>query len=135
MRARRLAACSLAALAALAAAPAGAKEGVVAQVVSAEPRPGARVAVVWTLSSADGRRRRPFTAGGVFIRLASRAGRASARTFAAHGPLGRYRAVVRVPAGGVGRVEIGLLGWTDAGPAPVLFRVAGAERVRRAASP
>lgn len=134
MGARRIVACSLAAAAALAAAPAGAKEGVGARVVSAEARPGARVAVVWTLSTVDGRERRPFNAGGVFIRLAGPAGRGSPRTFAAQWPIGRYRAVVRVPAGGVRRVEIGLLGWNDAGPAPLLFPVVGAERVRQAAA-
>jgi hypothetical protein len=105
------------------------KDGVVARIVDVTPahaRPGTPLTVVWTLSSTEDGHRRPFGASGVFIRLFGGQGR-SGRVYAAQGPAGRYRATVRVPAGGVRKVEIGLMGFNDFGPAPVLFRLVGGQ--------
>jgi hypothetical protein len=114
----------------VAASSATAKDGVVARIVDVSPArvtPGTRLTVVWTLSSTEDGRRRAFNAGGVFIRLLGPGGRRSARVYAAQWPIGRYRATVRVPPGGVRKVEIGLMGWNDFGPAPALFPVVGAQ--------
>jgi hypothetical protein len=109
-----------------------AKEGVVAHVLtpisrSAEPRTKVRVA--WTLYHVDAGRRVPFNASGVFIRLYGPAGSHSARVYATQPELGRYRAAVTVPRGGVRRVVIGLMG-TSCGPdgcrpSPAIFGIVG----------
>jgi hypothetical protein len=117
-----LAACMLAA-----AAPAPAKSGVVAHVLTPVPRdalPGTRIAVVWTLSSRDQQgRRRPFNAEGVFVRAL---GTRSLVDYAgSQKPLGRYRAVVRVPSGGIRELRFGLMGLSNGTPAPVFFAVRG----------
>jgi hypothetical protein len=119
-------------VAAVAAGPAGAKGGVEARLVTPISRgalPGTRITVVWTLASVDGGKRRPFGAGGVFVRLFgrdSRSLRVYATTMAAPG---RYRAVVRIPRGGVLRIEIGLMGTAcDAEGcrrSPALFPIVG----------
>ena len=122
----------LAAVLALPAA-AGAKEDVVARVltpISRDAEPGAKVTVVWRLTVVEAGKRRPFRAGYVFVRLVGRNG---ARTPLAYGVEagsgGRYRARVRVPRGGVRRIEIGIMGTVcDGGgcrPGPRLFRIAG----------
>ena len=52
--------------------PGAAKEGVVARVLTPIPRAAERattLTVVWTLSSLEEGKRRPFGAGAVFIRL------------------------------------------------------------------
>jgi hypothetical protein len=114
-------------------APAGAKDGVVARVltpISRDAAPGTTVRVVWTLTVVEAGKRRPFRAGYVFLRLVGPNG---ARTPLAYGveagPGGRYRARVRVPRGGVRRVEIGIMGTVcdrdGCRPAPRLFRIAG----------
>ena len=106
------------ALALTLAAPAAAKEGVEALVTTRVPagaEAGETLRVAWTLTFADGGKRRPFNAVGVFVRLRSAAGGAATTGFAsptAHTD-GRYDAQVAVPAGGVGAVEIGLRGTTD----------------------
>ena len=94
--------------------PAGAKEGVVARVltpISREAAPGSMVKVSWTLTFLEDGKRRPFGGGYVFARLVGPGGK---RTPLAYGvgtrQPGRYWARVRVPRGGVGRLEIGIMG-------------------------
>lgn len=71
-----------------------------------------------TLADPSGR---PFGAGGVFVRLLGRSG---GGTFAfAGGTDGRFAADVRVPAGGIGGVRVGLRGRNDYGIADVYFPV------------
>jgi hypothetical protein len=116
---RRFALVALAAAAAalVAALPAAGKEGVEATLLTKIPLDapaGIRLEVAWRLIYLDHGRRRPFGAGGVFVRLRSAAG-ASAETGFASGD-GDYRATVVVPEGGIGDVQIGLQGWTS-GPA------------------
>jgi hypothetical protein len=110
------------------AAPAPAKDGVVAKVerpIARDAEPGARVTVVWRLTSVESGRARAFAAEGVFMRLFGPDGSRSGRVYAAQVQPGRYRATARVPRGGVERVVIGLMGWNDRGPAPVTFPVIG----------
>jgi hypothetical protein len=119
-------------LAAVTATPSAAKEGVQARLVTPIPRdalPGTRVVVVWTLASVDDGERILFGASGVFIRLF---GPGTARTARAYGTElvpGRFRAGARIPAGGVRRLVIGLMGTgCDANgcrPSPHLFRIVG----------
>ena len=130
---RLLAFLALAAVASVVAAtPTAAKEGVVARVLTPIPRnsePGAKLKIVWTLSYVEGGKRRPFGAGGVFIRLFGADGARSPRVYASQVGPGRYRPRVRVPRGGVQRVVIGLMGTAcdSAGcrPSPALFRIVG----------
>jgi hypothetical protein len=103
-----------AATALVAALPAAGKEGVEATLLTRIPLDapaGTRLEVAWTLSYRDHGRRRPFGAGGVFVRLRSAAG-AGAETGFASGS-GHYKATVVVPKGGIGDVQIGLRGWTN----------------------
>lgn len=103
-----------------------AKEGVVARLLTPLPRdavPGTRVPVIWTLSVRDGGASRPFNAEAIFVRIG---GIRSLVDYAGtQRPLGRYRAVVRVPSGGVRSVQFGLMGWSSFGPAPAYFPVRG----------
>jgi hypothetical protein len=124
----------LAALLALLAPAAGAKEGVVARVltpISREAEPGSRVSVVWTLTYLEAGKRRPFGGGYVFVRLVRPGG---TRTPLAYGvearQRGRYRARVTIPRGGVSRVEIGIMGSAcrrdgSCRPSPKLFPIVG----------
>ena len=123
---------ALVALAALAtslvgATPTAAKEGVVARVlapIERDARPGTKVVVVWTLSFSDETgKRHPFNAEGVFVRVG---GVRSLVDYAgAQRPLGRYRAVIRVPGSGIRSLKFGLMGWNNYGPASVFFPIAG----------
>jgi hypothetical protein len=109
-----LAALAAAAAALVAALPALGKEGVKATLLTRIPLDapaGTRLDVAWTLTYPDHGRRRPFGAGGVFIRLRSAAGASAGTGFA--GGDGTYRATVVVPKGGIGDVQIGLQGWTS----------------------
>jgi hypothetical protein len=111
-----------------AAAPATAKEGIVAKVrvpVSRAAAPGTTVTMVWELTVAQSGKARPFSADGVYLRLFGSDGSRSRRAYAVQLEPGRYRAAARVPQGGVHRVVIGLMGWNDHGPAPVRFPVIG----------
>jgi hypothetical protein len=124
-----------AALLALLVPAAGAKEGVVARVltpVSRDSEPGTKVTVAWTLTFVEAGKRRPFGGGYVFVRLFGPNG---TRTPLAYGvearQRGRYRARVTVPRGGVTRVAIGIMGSvcgrdrTGCRPAPKYFRIVG----------
>jgi hypothetical protein len=98
----------------VAALPAAGKEGVEATLLTRIPLDapaGTRLEVAWTLTYLDHGRRRPFGAGGVFIRLRSAAGGRAETEFASGD--GDYRSTVVVPKGGIGDVQIGLQGWTS----------------------
>lgn len=99
--------------------PAAAKEGVKATLLTHIPQnaqPGSRLEVAWRLfSTGDKGRPEPFNAMAVFVRLDSATGAVSREAFArgdAH-PTGAYAATVVVPKGGIGDIEIGLMGWSD----------------------
>ncbi len=106
--------------AATAALPAAAKEGVVATLETPIPldaEPGTPVRVAWTLTYAEGESRgRPFGASGVFVRLVSASGANAQTGVAVPAPRssGKYEATVKVPAGGIGDVQVGLHGWVSA---------------------
>ena len=112
-----LALAGLAALALLTALPAAAKEGVKATLTSEVPlraEPGTPLTVRWTLSYAEDGKRRPFEAGGLYVRLRG-VSRAHTETAWAGGDRGSYWAHVTVPKSGIGDIEFGLVGWqTDA---------------------
>lgn len=94
-------------------APAGAKEGVVARVltpVSRDAVPGSRITVVWTLSFVDAGKRHPFGGSAIFVRLYGSDGSRTRRVYGAEVEPGRYRATVRVPRGGVDRIVFGIMG-------------------------
>jgi len=89
---------------------AAAKEDVTARIdisdAALEADPGATVRVRWTLTDAGGE---PFGAGGLFVRLTSAVDGAST-TAGGRGSDGRYSALVRVPEGGIGGIQLGLVG-------------------------
>ena len=98
---------------------------------------GAHLRVAWTLTYLDENgRRRPFGAGGVFVRLRSASGAGAETGFAsARSVAGRYAATVVVPKGGIGDVEIGLVSWSS-GPAgtrtsDMLFPIANRSLIER----
>lgn len=122
------------ALAAVIAAPAaGAKGDVVARLLTpsvGDAPAGATVRVAWTLTTRDENgARRPFSAGAVFVRVI---GIRSVRDYPGREwPVGHFRATIRVPPSGIRRLQIGLMGWNDFGPAPLFFRLVGdAQRAR-----
>jgi hypothetical protein len=95
------------------AAAASAKEGVEATLVGSIPRDapsGSVVRVEWRLAEVN--TRRPFEAGGIFVRLTGRHGAVRTAPARALGS-GRFAASVAVPAGGIGRLAIGLHGWSS----------------------
>lgn len=99
------------AVAATLALPAQAKEGVRATLLSPvdmRADAGTTVRVRWKLTSADGRR---FGASGIYLRV-SRCGRRPLRIRAAgDGTRGPFSARVKVPAGGIRKLMVGLEGW------------------------
>jgi hypothetical protein len=100
-------------LAALVLAPGGAsKEGARARLLTPLPlaaKPGSTIQVLWAVDVPDGNGgRRPFGAGGMFVRLLSRTGASSTIGFA--DGVGRFQTTLRVPAGGIGGVRLGLRG-------------------------
>jgi hypothetical protein len=103
----------------VAALPAAGKEGVKATLatnVALDAEPGARLKVAWTLTYAEGDRPgQPFGANGVFVRLLSASGAGAETGFAPTGAhaRGEFAAIVAVPKGGIGDVEIGLRGWVS----------------------
>jgi hypothetical protein len=103
----------------VAAAPAAAKEGVKATLQSKIPlaaEPGTKMEVRWTLWLVDRGERRPFGAGDVFVRLVSATGEGSETALTSGS--GDYAATVTIPKGGIGDVQIGLRGFSDATPKP-----------------
>ena len=102
---------------ALVAAAAGtSKNGARAHLVSAVPlgaRPGTTIRVEWTVDVPDGRGgREPLAARQMFVRLFSAHG-ARSTTGLTDTVAGRNVADVRVPAGGIGAIRVGLRGTTD----------------------
>jgi hypothetical protein len=86
-----------------------AKEGVVAHLENPSAlraQGGTRVSLVWTLRAS----RQPFGASGVYVRLRGHAGTTTTGLAVTVG-LGRYRARVFIPRGGVQTLAIGLAGW------------------------
>ena len=103
-------------VAGVAALPASAKEGVVATLQTKIPldaKPGTPLRVVWTLTYAEGNLRgRPFGAGALYVRLRNASGGRAETAFGV-GRRGKYSAIVRVPAGGIGDIQFGLVGWVS----------------------
>lgn len=138
---------AIAAAALVAALPVGAKEGVKATLTTTIPLEapaGTEVRVTWRLFSVDeDGRRQPFGASGVFVRLVSGAGAGAKEAFASTRShrAGEYEATVLVPEGGIGDVEIGLMGWrsdaTGTRRSDMLFPITneGARGVGHVASP
>jgi hypothetical protein len=94
---------------------AGAKEGVWAELVTLPPAaalPGEQIQVSWTLQFLDNGVRKPFGAGGVFIKLLD-AAHGAPTTAVSQRSDGFFEAMVRVPAGGIGGLQIGIHGTTD----------------------
>jgi hypothetical protein len=112
-----VAAVALAALVAAASAPT--KDKARAHLASAIPldaAPGTTIRVAWSVDVPDDKGgRRPFYAGGMFVRLLSRTGARSTYGFAREGPhpVTPYTTDVKVPVGGIGGVRVGLRGTTD----------------------
>jgi hypothetical protein len=81
-----------------------------------DARPGTTIRVRWTVDvPADDGGRQPFNAIGMFVKLLGGTDATSTIGFAsatAH-PDGRYAANVKVPAGGIDGVRVGLRGSTD----------------------
>jgi len=125
----------------VAALPAAAKEGVTATLRTSVPLDapaGTHLRIAWTLQD---RSHRPFNAGGVFVRLRSATGARAKTGFAPAGShaTGEYAARVAVPEGGIGKVEMGLRGWST-GPtgtheADVLFPIANEPTAPAARTP
>jgi len=100
-------------LAALVLAPGGSsKEGARARLLTPLPlaaKPGSTIQVRWAVDVPDGHGgRRPFGAGGMFVRLLSKTGSPSTIGLADGG--GRFQTTLRVPSGGIGGVRVGLRG-------------------------
>jgi hypothetical protein len=105
-------------IAALAAPAAVGKENVQATLLTRLPAnaaPGDVVTIRWQLVAVENGKKRPFRAGGVFVRLRSGAGETPALGLAEGDGAnsGIYEARVAVPAGGIAGVEIGLRGFTS----------------------
>ena len=96
--------------AAVAALPAGAKEGVRAVLekpVNLATAPSERMRIEWRLLDEQGR---PFGAAGIYLRV-SRCGGSPRMVSARNRGRGRYVASVHVPAGGIRKLLVGLKGW------------------------
>jgi len=104
------------ALAALVLAPGGSsKQGARARLLTPLPlaaKSGSTIRVRWVVEVPDGRGgRRPFGASGMFVRLLSRTG--APATIGLAGGGGRFETTLRVPAGGIGGVRVGLRGMSS----------------------
>jgi hypothetical protein len=108
---------AVAAAALVAALPAAAKEDVKATLTTPIPldaAPGTELKVSWRLFRVDNDGpRQPFGAGGLFVRLHSASGAAPQEAFAPArlSASGVFSATVVVPEGGIGDIELGLMGW------------------------
>jgi hypothetical protein len=107
---------AVAAVALVAALPAPAKNGARATLQTRVPTKapaGTTFTVTWIVTIADEHgRRRPFGAGGMFIRLVSPLRGESVKVYAT-GVHGRYHARVRVPRGGMRNIRLGLRAWVS----------------------
>jgi len=112
-----------------AAAPAAAKEGAQAHLLTPLPshaNAGAVVTVKWTVDATGANGKRvPFGAIGMFVRLVGRNGASTTATAPQHGQ--PYSVRIRVPRGGIRNIQVGLHGWaltpTGKHPAPELFPI------------
>jgi hypothetical protein len=115
----------------LVAAPASGKGDVRARIegpVRCDAASGSVITVAWRLASVERGKREPFGAGGVFVRLVGEArGRPMSKARARAMGRGRYTADVRVPRGGIRRLQIGLDGIRRIAdrtePAPIYFPI------------
>ena len=94
---------------------AAAKDGALVSLETPIPPgadPGTEVDVAWQAWMPDAGTDWPFSGSPVFIRLVSADGGRSTETMGRESPSGsgRYEATIAIPAGGVGRVEVGLFG-------------------------
>lgn len=117
MRLRRFARCWLVVAAAVlvAAVPASGKEGARATLTTRVPltaAAGTSFRVAWVVTILDSGRRRPFGAGGMFVRLLSPVRGQSVKVYA-EGAGGHYHATVRVPRGGLRGIQLGLRSWVS----------------------
>jgi hypothetical protein len=82
--------------------------GVHATLTSKVPRnlfPGARFTLTWTVKGPSGK---PYTTKGMFVRVVCPEGdRVTSASATATSIKGAYRALVTVPAGGIGTISIG----------------------------
>lgn len=88
---------------------------------------GTIVRIQWKLWSRDQHGKIvSFDAGGIFARIVNPNHTAATRA-AASGQHGRYQARVRVPTGGIGAIQVGIMGWSNGPhgrkPAPDLFPI------------
>ena len=123
---KRLAAVAVVALAC--AAPAAAKEGAQAHLLTPLPRdarPGSVISIRWTVDvpGANGTRA-PFSAIGMFVRLRGTGGAVvTATAQQMEGP--PYSVRIRVPRGGIRVIRFGLMGTScrpsGCGPSPMYF--------------
>ena len=95
--------------------------------VPKDARAGTTVRIQWKLWSRDQHGKIvPFDAGGIFARIVNPNHTAATRA-AATGQHGRYEARVRVPTGGIGAIQVGIMGWSSGlqgrRPAPSLFPI------------
>ena len=102
---------------------------------------GTELKVGWRAWTPDGGTDWPFAGSPVFIRLISTDGTSSTEVLGNENPRGsgHYLATIRVPPGGVGRVEIGLLGESCVDGActrsDILFELPEEQRVPAVAAP
>ena len=97
-------------MALVAAVPASGKEGARATLTTRIPvaaPAGSTVRLAWIVTFLDSGKRRPFGAGGMFVRLLGQVPGASTKVYA-QGVNGRYRATVTVPRGGLRGIQLGL---------------------------
>ena len=88
-------------------------------------RPGATISVEWAVRVPDERLgSRPFGAGNMLVRLLSRTGAPSTVGFTDTDRDGINRARIKVPAGGIAGIRVGLRGWNDQGVADAVFPLA-----------
>ena len=94
--------------------------------VPTSARPGTQVRISWKLWSRNQGHNVPFVAAAIVARIVDPA-RTIVSTAPAHGEHGRYTAIVEVPRGGIGRVEVGIhayrFGPNGTHPTIVLFRI------------
>ena len=97
--------------------------------------PGSNIEMGWRAWMPDVEGDWPFSGSPVFIRLTSADGASSTEALGVENPTGsgQYHATIRVPAGGVGLVEVGLFGESCVKGAcsrsDILFELPAAQRV------
>jgi hypothetical protein len=107
--------------------PALAKDRVTATIdapTACDAAAGTRITISWSLATAT---HEPFGASGIFVRLRRFGGRPAVRKAARADRRGHYTVRVKVPRGGIRRIDVGLEGTRTTGgvtsDADVFFRV------------